>query len=280
MAKFITGNDLNAELDKIFEKAESLLVLISPYIKFHDRLISVLKTKIDYPELQIIIVFGKNEDDYSRSMKQEDFNFLKELPNIVICYEKRLHAKYYANETSAILTSMNLYSFSQNNNIEAGVLTKTKSRENLDSDAFEYFNRVIDQSEILYSKSPQYESKMMGLSKKYTNSIVEIDILSDFFSGKNSKSGTSRTMFSEKRQPISNSSKKDIFGYCIRTGEKIPFNPKQPLCEGAYQNWLKFKNENYKENYCHFSGESSNGETTFAKPILRKNWKKAMEQLD
>lgn len=277
MAKFITGNELNAELEKILENAESLLILISPYIKFHERLISVLKTKVNIPELQIIIVFGKNEDDYSKSMKKEDFNFLKELPNIIICYEKRLHAKYYANETSAILTSMNLYSFSQNNNIEAGVLTQVKSGENVDSDAYEYFNRVIDQSEILFLKAPQFESKFMGFSKKYINSIVEIDILSEFFSGKNSTSNYSKTLFSEKKQTISNYFKNEKNGYCIRTGEIIPFNPKKPFSDSAYQSWLKFKNENYKENYCHFSGEKSNGETTFAKPILRKNWKKSME---
>ena len=31
----------------------------------------------------------------------------------------------------------------------------------------------------------------------------------------------------------------------------------------------------YLEKYCHFSGEPSNGETSFNKPILKKNWKKA-----
>lgn len=31
----------------------------------------------------------------------------------------------------------------------------------------------------------------------------------------------------------------------------------------------------YKEKYCHFSGEPSNGETSVNKPILKKNWKKA-----
>ena len=51
--------------------------------------------------------------------------FFKEFPNIQIRYEKKLHAKYYSNESAAILTSMNLYSYSQDNNIEAGVLTKS-----------------------------------------------------------------------------------------------------------------------------------------------------------
>ena len=107
MAKFLTGNELNSELEKILERADEQIVLISPYIKLHERYASTLKTKIDNPNLQITVVFGKNEEDLSKSMKQEDFMFFKQFPNIEIKYEKRLHAKYYANEQAAILTSMN-----------------------------------------------------------------------------------------------------------------------------------------------------------------------------
>lgn len=64
-------------------------------------------------------------------------------------------------------------------------------------------------------------------------------------------------------------------GYCIRTGVEIPFNPKMPFSEDACKIWVKFKDEEYKENYCHYSGEPSNGETSFRRPILRKNWRKS-----
>ena len=36
-------------------------------------------------------------------------------------------------------------------------------------------------------------------------------------------------------------------------------------------------NKDLPEKFCHFSGEPSNGETSFNKPILHKNWKKAKE---
>ena len=68
-----------------------------------------------------------------------------------------------------------------------------------------------------------------------------------------------------------------IFGYCIRTGLQIPFDSKHPMCDNAYQSWKKFNNPDYQEKYCHFSGELSNGDTSYAKPILRKNWTKAKE---
>jgi len=52
MAIFLTGNDLNAELERLFEFADDYLILISPYIKLHDRYASALKTKKDNPDLK------------------------------------------------------------------------------------------------------------------------------------------------------------------------------------------------------------------------------------
>lgn len=198
MAKFLTGNELNAELEKLFERAEEQLILISPYIKLHDRYASALRTKRDNPRIEIIIVFGKNEDDLSKSMKQDDFNFFKEFPNIEIRYEKRLHAKYYSNESYAILTSMNLYNFSQDNNIEAGVMTKATllgniasnfmtnvtGEDSFDNTALTYFQRVIEQSDLLFKKTPEFESGMFGISKKYRSSKTEVDKLTDFFANR------------------------------------------------------------------------------------------------
>lgn len=278
MATFLTGNDLNAQLENLFEDAEDYIILISPYIKLHDRYASALKAKKDNPNLKITVVFGKNEDDFSKSMQQEDFNFFKDFPNIEIRYEKRLHAKYYANESSAILTSMNLYNFSQDNNIESGVLTNRKgilgsitSQETLESDAAGYFQRVIEQSDLLFLKEPKFESTMLGLLRHYRNSVIETDKLSDFFNNK----PKTETFF--KKETSIPKQLTRLMGFCIRTGTQIPFNIKFPMCDTAFQSWEKFSNNEYRENYCHFSGELSNGETSFLKPILKKNWTRAKE---
>ncbi len=279
MAKFLTGNELNTQLENIFEFAEDHLILISPFIKLHERYASVLKSKKEKYNFQIIVVFGKNENDFSKSMKEEDFNFFKDFPNIEIRYEKRLHAKYYANEEAAIITSMNLYTFSQDNNIEAGVLTSRKgllgsltSRDNLDDEAYGYFDRVIDQSELLFLKTPKFETTKFGLSKRYINSDIEVDLLSEYF---NSKIKT--TTYLKKETIVANGTISKM-GFCIRTGIQIPFNPKQAMNDISFQSWKKFSNSEYPEKYCHFSGESSSGETSFSKPILKKNWKQAKEE--
>lgn len=145
MAKFIKGNELNAELEKILDTAEQQVLLISPYIKLHDRYKASLRGLLDKPEVEIVVLFGKNEEDITKSIQKEDLEFLMEFPNIQIRHEKRLHAKYYANERKALLTSMNLYDFSQNNNIEAGILMESLLKrsfpgyDDMDKNTYDYF---------------------------------------------------------------------------------------------------------------------------------------------
>jgi len=285
MAKFLTGNELNSELGKIFEEATIQLILISPYIRLHANYESILKTKRDNPELGIIIVFGKNEENPSRSMRPEDLDFFKGFPNIQIRYEKRLHAKYYANETSAILTSMNLHRHSQDNNIEAGVMTKVRKLgvlgDEIDQQEWEYFDRVIEQSELIYETKPEFDKGFIGsgLNKKYLKSKLTIDKLTEFFDvGSKQKISDRKTSITNSKEIKQPKQANDLnVGYCIRTGKEIPFNVKRPMCDESHQNWLKFGNEDYPEKFCHFSGEPSNGQTTYKKPILSKNWKKAKQ---
>jgi len=269
MAKFLRGNDLNAEIGKIFENANSQLILISPYIKLHHRYTDELKSKVDNDRLSIIIVFGKNEYDLTKSLTLDDLNFFKQFPNIEIRYEKRLHAKFYANESAQILTSMNLYDFSQDENIEAGIKTEfsnlgniaskiVSGEKSLDQEAWDYFNKVIDNSEILYKNTPEYEKGLLGLTKNYIGFKNEIDKITDYFS----------------KQPVakiySASTKlaEDTQGFCIRTGEKIPFNLQKPYSEKAYKSWAQYKNPDYKEKFCHKTGQPSNGKTSMANPVL------------
>lgn len=48
-----------------------------------------------------------------------------------------------------------------------------------------------------------------------------------------------------------------------------------PYSTKSYESWKKYENKAYKEKYCHFTGEESNGNTSFEKPILARNWKVA-----
>lgn len=269
MTKFLKGNELNTEIGKIFENAKDTLILISPYIKLHHRYTDELKSKVDNHKLEIIVVFGKNEKDLSKSLTLEDLNFFKQFPNIEIRYEKRLHAKFYANESSQIITSMNLYDFSQDENIEAGIKTEyttlgnltsklVSGETNLDKDAWEYFGKVIDHSELLFKNTPKYESGMLRMTKRYKDFETEVDKISEHFSKIDP-----RKLYSTKI-----TSSEIVDGYCIRTGDKISFNVQKPYSDKAYKSWAQYKNPYYKEKFCHKTGKLSDGKTSMANPVL------------
>ncbi len=274
MAKFLSGSALNAALEKILDTAQDRLILVSPYIKLHSRVKSSLLAHQKNPNLEIIVVFGKNEDNVSKSISRLEVDFFCEFPNVKVLYAEHLHAKYYANEFDALITSMNLYEYSQNQNIEAGILLEFKllGNNSLDYDAANYFSRVIEQAKVVYEAFPEFEKTSLGFSKKYIKSRIQTDIRKEMFADK-------KLQETPAIKPANNSTGKPNGGsaYCIRTGSSIPFNPKRPMSDDAYKSWSKFSNQDYPEKYCHFSGEASNGETSFSKPILRKNWNKAKE---
>ena len=284
MAKFVKGNGLNAAIESIFDEAESQLTIISPFIQLHNRFIESLKPKIDNPKLEVHLVFGKNESNKSKSMSLQDSEFFKQFANVKIYYEPRLHAKYYANQNAAVLSSMNLYKYSQDNNIEFGIVTQRDGLKEkvmgleLDNDAWKYFQTVVEHSELVYHKQPVYESSMLGLSKKYIRSEVIVDSLTEELSKakKVQKMKPKRPTEVRSSKPLQASQK----GYCIRTREPVPFDVTKPYTDKAFQSWSRYKNDDFNEKYCHFSGEPSEGKTTMAKPILGKHWKAAKKEFN
>ncbi|HKG06835.1 MAG TPA: hypothetical protein VKB19_10280 [Pedobacter sp.] len=117
----------------------------------------------------------------------------------------------------------------------------------LDSQIYEFSFDIIDKySKTVFQKKPKYEGGFFN--RKYCGFDIVVNCNDDYVVITNSK------------------------GYCIRTGVPIPFNAIRPYCDEAYKSWANYSNSDYKEKYCHFSGESSNGATSLNKPILKKNW--------
>lgn len=282
MNKFVQGSELNFALERLIKNAEHTLLLISPYIKLHSRIRDQLKLKKNHPELKISIVYGKSENGVNK-LSEEDMKLFRELPNIEIRYEKNLHAKYYANESEGLITSMNLYDYSQNNNIEAGVLIDVPNRilsglssvvgnADLDGEAYSYFTEVLENAELLFLSTAKFEKKLMGFQTNYVGSAVDIDII-DHYHDKPADKFVGFKSYEKKADDVSASVGNTA--YCIRTGEKIPFNLNQPYTNKAFRTWQNFANPDYPEYYCHSTGEECKGETSFKSPILRKNWKEA-----
>lgn len=181
MSKFITSSNLDNEIESIIREAKTKLLLISPYINLSDNIKNLLMQKTFHPELEIIVAFreewkeGKNRGDNNVEIESKYKN-LKELevwknfPNIRLVGLNNLHAKYYANESKGVITSLNLYRYSIKNNIEYGCLI----RGNTYLETTNYSERIIeDWGNVVYAKVPRY--RVIKGEKKYVDSVEVFD---------------------------------------------------------------------------------------------------------
>ncbi|HLK28822.1 MAG TPA: phospholipase D family protein [Puia sp.] len=243
MAKFLDTTGVSYHLQQLINKADEKLVLISPYLKINDRIKQSLEDK-NRMKIDIRVVYGKNE------LQPEENNWLKSMTSIRSSFCKDLHAKCYLNEKEAIITSMNLYEFSQVNNNEMGIYIEKEKDSELYKEIYDEAQRLIRISDEIIVSVEKAKTNDKLLENKDTKNKVD----------------------KKQEKKLDNS-----IGYCIRTGIQIPFNIEKPMSYDAFKSWNKYGDKDYPEKYCHFSGEESNGETCVNKPILKRYWKKAQE---
>ncbi len=107
MAKFLTTRGTSSNLENIINAAERRLVLISPYVRIPETLFPCLKAA-DKKNVKITLVYGKKG-----GLSDDLIGQLKQLVNLSLYFDRNLHAKCYFNETSMVITSMNLYDYSE-----------------------------------------------------------------------------------------------------------------------------------------------------------------------
>jgi phosphatidylserine/phosphatidylglycerophosphate/cardiolipin synthase-like enzyme len=150
MAKFLDTTGVSYHLQQLINKANEKLILISPYLKINERIKQSLEDK-NRLKIDIRVVYGKNE------LQPEENNWLKSQTSIRSSFCKDLHAKCYLNETEAIITSMNLYEFSQVNNNEMGIYVVKETDPVLYNEIYEEVKRLIrisDEIIVSVEKAP------------------------------------------------------------------------------------------------------------------------------
>lgn len=216
MAEFLTTNGTSYHIENIIKEAKKKLVLVSPYLKispnFYDRLNDATKKGV-----AITIVYGKNE------LQPEEMTKLKSLKDTQLYFLSNLHAKVYFNESKMVITSMNMYEFSEKNNREMGVL----------------IDKVNDT--VMFNKAVEEVKSFVDASQKANSSVQDTSQKVNFQS----------TSTNIKPQQKTDPSK----GYCIRCETKITFNPEKPLCFNCFNTWAQFENWDYIENVCHKCGK-------------------------
>ncbi|HCA5885639.1 hypothetical protein PSOLE_38690 [Pseudomonas oleovorans subsp. oleovorans] len=136
MPKFLNTSATNYYLEELIKNAKERLILISPFLKINDRIRELLEDK-NRMKIDVRIVYGKSE------LHPQEINWLKSLTFVRTSFCKNLHAKCYLNEEVAIITSLNLYDFSQVNNNEMGILLTREADSECYRDAYDEAQRIV-----------------------------------------------------------------------------------------------------------------------------------------
>lgn len=244
MPKFLKTTGVSHYLELLIDSSMERLILISPYLKFNQRIKSILEDK-DRLKIDIRLIYGKSE------LNPEEYNWIRGLKSIRTGFLTNLHAKCYMNESQAILTSMNLYEFSQINNQEMGILIQKEEDSDLYQEIYDEVMRLVresDEIEVTVAKVPKEREKENIIPK------------------------------SQKRKKISNDKDSNSTGFCIRCKTEVKLNPLVPYCKKCYNSWKKYENDDYEENYCHICGKENF--STLIKPSCYPCYKSNKNKLE
>lgn len=211
MVDFLTTTGISFHLEAIIKKADEKLILVSPYLRINERIRELIEDK-NRMKINIIVIYGKNE------LQPDEQNWLRSLDFVRTGFCKNLHAKCYLNEKEALVTSMNLYDFSQQNNNEMGIyVSKEKDTEVYDEINKEVMRlfRVSEELKVTVEKIPRQEVDKPNMN---TPSVT---------------------------------------GFCIRCKKEIKQDPLSPYCKDCFTTWNKFGNEEYQEKVCHICGNDA-----------------------
>lgn len=231
MTEFLNTEGTTYKLNQLIKNADNEIILISPFLKINQKMKDLLENQDRKRTTNIKIIYGKNE------LQPDENNWIRQLGSVRLAFCKDLHAKCYLNEKEAIITSMNLYEYSQINNYEMGIYVSKNDEP------------------LLYKSIYEEAMDIFRISDELKISIEKVD--------SNKKSNFAKT---------NNKNNKSESGYCIRCKEQIKLDPMHPYCKKCYTSWNKYKNEEYKEKYCLICGNSTT--SSKIKPVCYKCYKK------
>lgn len=166
MAKFLTTVGNSFYIEQIILNAEKNLTLVTPYLNLSKNLIDRL-TDADRENIMITLIYGKNELNLKEKKKIES------LKNLELYFCENLHAKCYHNEDSLIITSMNLYEFSERNNREMGILIEKSSDLKIYDDTLKEIESIKNSSskeksiEKVLKQSINSDSDLLKINPNY-----------------------------------------------------------------------------------------------------------------
>jgi phosphatidylserine/phosphatidylglycerophosphate/cardiolipin synthase-like enzyme len=237
MATFLDTQNISSEIANLIKNSKQRLYLITPYLQLNRQIKPYIKNLVfTIPNIDIIVVCRSDK------INVEDMGFLQDLKNVKIWALDNLHAKCYINEETAVISSMNLYQYSEGNNYEMGIKIDKKDDEKIFNQIFEYISIIMRESKKYEIKKVETESPIVQKSPYVKE-------------------------YSKQAQKISNKTS----GFCIHCGTEIELNEKKPFCLKC-SHLANYSNPSSPEKYCHVCGKES--KQSFGKPTCLPCYRK------
>ncbi len=229
-------HQIPGKIIEIIQNAKDYCFLVTPYFQPWPLLERELE-KAARDNKKIIFIFRKPNDF------GDDFSYLNDNYGFDLIFVDRLHTKLYLNEQETLISSMNLYDSSKENNFEVGYYFSSMcvSRD---------FKKQIIDDDIL--KSNPYI-----LQGRYFAELEEKE--------REAQSNSASNQFDNRVYGFQENS-----GICIRCETRIRYNESMPLCPHCYSIWSAFRNEDYPERVCHKCGKQDSwSNITFRNPLCQ-----------
>lgn len=153
--KLIKPSQISGEIMTLIEEADGKLIVVSPYCKFSDW--KKMLNTIDY--------LKRKNTPVEFYVREGENNTIKEVEKLGYSpiLVPNLHTKLYINESFAIVSSMNLLTYSDANSLDIAYKTETKEEYN---ELIEYYERYLN----IYNVTESHYSNVSEIiSSDYAN---------------------------------------------------------------------------------------------------------------
>jgi len=253
MARFLTTRGTASEIEKIINNAQKSVVLITPFVRIPASLFQNLMA-VDKQGVRITLIYGKS------ALEHDVQEQLRQLKNIKVYFLDNLHAKCYFNEQCMVVTSLNLYDFSEQNNREMGVLATRQEDEEL-------FKEAVREAQMMISLAKPFDVSPVANSQPSNKTTESLRPTS-----RESKEGLGTALLRGFRDILLDKVGLGQ-GYCIGCRTRIDFDEYRPYCPDCYKLWVK--NKAQKARYCHECGRTVT--TMMNKPLCRSCFEKSLD---
>ena len=232
MVKYLNTKEIAVGIQNIIQDARAEIILISPFIKADRQIKERLAVQAGNPKVRITLVYGQR-----MALRPEEKALFESLDSVAVRFREVLHAKCYLNEVAAIVTSMNLYNYSEANNDEMGIYVSRKNDRPIYDKIRSDVERIVEYSLVIREPSIAKPAATVG-----------------------SRQATQPS--SKSLNPVAGIPK---LGFCIRCGTPVLAAPIKPYCNRCFAEWNKYGNADFQDSYCHICGDFHT--TTLRKPL-------------